>query len=139
MRIPPGVDVPLTPRVRRLIDTLIARVTARENEAAALLNEIVPIAAAQTQVDATRRIVPIRNAKVVGPMSVYYYDYLSDHGVADAPGSAIMQYEALNLVDGRRSVKEIRDVIAAYYGPVSSEEVLRYFQALERAGVVSLP
>ena len=112
--------------------------TAREDEAAALLAEIVPIAAAQVASDATRRVVPKRNPKVVGPMSVYYYDYLPDHGVSDAPGSGTMQYEALNLVDGRRSVREIRDVIAAYYGPVSSEEVLRFFEALEKAGVVTL-
>lgn len=124
--------------VRRLLDALIAQVTARENEALAALFQIVPVAAAQVAVEPTARVVPARKPSVVGPMSVYYYDYLSDHGVDDAPGDGTMQYEALNLVDGRRSVKEIRDVIAAHYGPVSAQEVLRFFEALERAGVVTL-
>jgi hypothetical protein len=129
---------PGDPHLRRTLDALLARVAKREEEAIAALFEIVPVAAGQTPLDPTARIVPTRNPSAVGPMSVYYYEYLEDRGVADTPGDGLTKYEALNLVDGRRSVKAIRDVIAAAYGPVSSGEILRYFEALERAGVVRL-
>ena len=42
-------------------------------------------------------------------------------------------YEALNLVDGRRSTSEIRDALSAIYGPVPLEVVDEYLAALERA------
>ncbi|HYD11529.1 MAG TPA: M28 family peptidase [Allosphingosinicella sp.] len=45
-------------------------------------------------------------------------------------------YEALNLVDGRRSVGEIRDVLTATLGPVPAEEVGEYLDVLARLGVL---
>ena len=45
-------------------------------------------------------------------------------------------YEALNLVDGRRNVSEIRDALAATVGPAPIEEVAAYLAVLERLGVV---
>ena len=45
-------------------------------------------------------------------------------------------YEALNLVDGRRSVGEIRDVLTATLGPVPTEEVAEYLDILARLGVL---
>jgi hypothetical protein len=77
---------------------------------------------------------------VIGNLEVYYYDYIRDH-VPDAPKPTLdgtLAYEALNLVNGARSVAEIRGVLAAAYGDVSGDALLRYFQLLARAGVVSL-
>jgi hypothetical protein len=45
-------------------------------------------------------------------------------------------YEALNLVDGKRTTLEIRDALAAIYGPVPLEVVEEYLAALEEAGLV---
>ncbi len=45
-------------------------------------------------------------------------------------------YEALNLVDGRRSVGEIRDALAASVGPAPVEEVAEYLDVLLRLGVI---
>lgn len=45
-------------------------------------------------------------------------------------------YEALNLVDGRRSALEIRDALAAIYGPVPFEAVEEYLAALAEARLV---
>ena len=50
-------------------------------------------------------------------------------GFAGAWGSDYA-YEALNLVDGRRSTLEIRDALAATYGPVPLELVEEYLEAL---------
>jgi hypothetical protein len=45
-------------------------------------------------------------------------------------------YEALNLVDGHRSVGEIRDYLTATLGPVPIEEVAEYLDILARLGVL---
>jgi hypothetical protein len=45
-------------------------------------------------------------------------------------------YETLNLVDGRRSVQEIRDALAATVAPAPVEEVADYLAALEKLGVL---
>jgi aminopeptidase YwaD len=51
----------------------------------------------------------------------------------DAPSFA---YEALNLVDGRRSVQEIRDELFATVGPVPIAEVADYLAILARLGLL---
>jgi aminopeptidase YwaD len=45
-------------------------------------------------------------------------------------------YEALNLVDGRRSVSEIRDALAATVAPAPVEEVADYLATLEKLGIL---
>ncbi len=45
-------------------------------------------------------------------------------------------YEALNLVDGRRSVGEISDDLAATLGAVPADEVAEYLDVLARLGVL---
>lgn len=45
-------------------------------------------------------------------------------------------YEALNLVDGERTTLEIRDALAAIYGPVPLDVVEEYLAALEAAALV---
>jgi aminopeptidase YwaD len=52
-------------------------------------------------------------------------------------GGSLYAYEALNLVDGRRTVGEIRDALAAIYGPVPVGIVAEYLTALERIEVLS--
>ena len=92
------------------------------------------------------RRVPTR--KVTGPMQVYYYDYISDHAngadtsvverVSERPDGGVILYEILNLVDGKRSVQEIRDYLSAAYGAVRVEDVNAYLALLEKIGVVTL-
>jgi aminopeptidase YwaD len=110
-----------------------------------------------------RRLVGAPDAKAVGtadpvyrrapdpkgPMGGFGYDYFQDHsaqkGIA-APallqrtglwgGGAEYAYEALNLVDGRRTVREIRDALAAIYGPVPLPEVAEYLGDLETIGIL---
>ena len=45
-------------------------------------------------------------------------------------------YEALNLVDGHRSVGEIRDWLTATLGAVPEDEVAEYLDVLARLGVL---
>jgi hypothetical protein len=45
-------------------------------------------------------------------------------------------YEALNLVNGNRTVTDIRNWLTAELGPVSIEYVSEYLQALEAVDVI---
>ena len=45
-------------------------------------------------------------------------------------------YEALNLVDGKRTAQEIGDAVSAIYGPVPLDLILEYLQALEEIKIV---
>lgn len=87
--------------------------------------------------------VPAR--RVTGPMSIYYYDYVTERAAGDTqameriaarPNGEILLYEILNLVDGKRNVQAIRDYLAAAYGPLPVEEVADYLRLLEKIGVV---
>ena len=49
----------------------------------------------------------------------------------------VLAYECLNLVDGKRSVAEIRDVLTGRYGSVPVADVAEYLDILSRAKVVS--
>ena len=94
-------------------------------------------------------VVYVRNAEPKGPMTVFGYDYLVDHlGAERAAALALTDYsglrggggeyaiEALNFVDGRRSVRDIRDALAAEFGPVPIEHVAAYLEALATIKVI---
>lgn len=103
----------------------------------------------ETKAAGTADMVYHRAPDPKGPMGGFGYDYFQDHsaqkGIA-AP--ALLQraglwgaggdytYEALNLVDGRRTVREIRDALAAIYGPVPLPEVAEYLGDLETIGIL---
>jgi aminopeptidase YwaD len=90
--------------------------------------------------------IPVRSRDVRGPLDVYYFDTLADRlpgevaptSVTSSPSlDALMRYEALNLVDGRRSVGEIRDVLAGRYGPSGLDRLGGWFDLLARARIVT--
>ena len=90
-----------------------------------------------------------RNPNIEGPMRAFGYSYLSDkydpeklealrlpkyNGTLGSSGE--YAYEALNLVDGKRTVSDIRDWLTAELGPIPVEYVAEYLLALESIGVV---
>ncbi len=94
-------------------------------------------------------LVFARKADPKGPLVVFGYDYFEDHAAAagvTAPRLLAFNgrwgqgeeyaYEVLNLANGRRTAREIRDVVASEYGPVELGLVVEYLRALERIGVV---
>jgi len=91
-------------------------------------------------------VVPARN--ISGPMNVYYYDYISDHArpedmeivkrISAMPHGDILMYEILNLVNGQRTVMEIRDYVSVAYGPIPVGDVAAFLQLLGKIGVVTL-
>ena len=82
--------------------------------------------------------VPIRNPAIRGPLDVYYFSYLgtASDAVTAIGLDSLLQFEAFNLVDGKRSVSEIRDILAGRYGPVLLPEITAYFDILAKAGAV---
>ena len=95
--------------------------------------------------DARDARVPVRSEEVRGPLDVYYYDHLAEVLGDPVPTAAltgrahgdVLAYECLNLVDGKRSVADIRDVLAGRYSSVSVADVAEYLDILSRAKVVS--
>jgi hypothetical protein len=112
-----------------------------------------PNAAAKPNHDGTP--VLRRKAAPRGPLTVFGYDYFSDHaksagiqrprlldyeraagGGMEAMTGAEYAYEALNFADGTRSVRQITAELSAEYGPIPEPLVLEYLQALKGIGVV---
>ena len=90
-----------------------------------------------------------RNPDVEGPMHGFDYSYIDDKlGVETAAnlqlanhstlygGGGMFTYEALNLVDGKRTVSDIRDWLVAELGDVPLQYVAEYLQALESIDVL---
>jgi hypothetical protein len=84
-----------------------------------------------------------------GPMSVFGYNYFSDkYGAEKAAALKVFShrgiwgsggayaYEILNLVDGKRSVSDIRNAVSAEFGPIPTDYVKEYLQALASIGVI---
>jgi hypothetical protein len=83
-----------------------------------------------------------------GPMDGFGYSWFDDHlARAGLPRPRLLArepdgegpgfgYEALNLVDGDRTVGEIRNMLAASIGTVPDEEVAEYLDTLARLGVL---
>jgi hypothetical protein len=97
------------------------------------------------------RTVFRRNPSIKGPMSVFGYDYFTDHyGAERVAGIRLLgfrglrgtgdeyAYEALNLVDGKRTAQEIGDAVSAIYGPVPLDVILEYLRALQEIKVIEV-
>jgi hypothetical protein len=95
-------------------------------------------------------IVPKRNMQIRGPVNLFRPEYgaawlAQKTGDEEFIGKVklttrgqYVAYEALNFVDGKRSMLDIRDAISAEYGPMDLAEVEQYFRFLASVNVVSL-
>jgi hypothetical protein len=122
-----------------------------KNEADRLLGQIgdlLPRTAPPATAAGGAATIYARRPEPKGPMSVFGYDYFQDKYGAERAGaldifdaeakwgSGDYAYEALNLVDGKRTVGEIREMLSAIYGPIGLEPVADYLRALEEIGVL---
>ena len=95
-------------------------------------------------------LVFARDPNPKGPMSVFGYEYLTDHlSAKNLPRPKLLEYqglwgggeeyayETLNFVDGKRNAEQIRQAVSAEYGPVSLDIILEYLKALESIGVLT--
>jgi hypothetical protein len=99
--------------------------------------------------DTRNETVYERNPAIEGPMHAFGYSYVEDKlGKEKASalrlnehstpygGGRLFTYEALNFVDGKRTVSDIRDWLVAELGPVPLEYVAEYLEALESINVI---
>jgi len=131
--------------LQAVLDQFGKNVDSREREGQEGLRAFILPSTSASLPDTFKNIIPQRNPNVIGNLDVYYYDYLSDH-LKDSPGDlarlvelpngGTLAYETLNLVDGKRSVREIREVLSAAYGIVPTEAVLDYLKLLEKIGII---
>jgi hypothetical protein len=81
-----------------------------------------------------------RNLAIKGTMHAFGYSYIEDHLPAEQyAGLALSResaYEALNLVDGQRSVSDIRDWLVAEFGAIELADIAAYLDALGDIGVI---
>jgi hypothetical protein len=91
-----------------------------------------------------------RNPEIEGPMHAFGYSYIEDklgkerlaelqlpkHSTPFGSGR-LFTYEALNFVDGERTVSDIRDWLIVQLGDVPLEYVAEYLAALESIQVLS--
>jgi hypothetical protein len=90
--------------------------------------------------------IPERTQAVRGPLDVYYYnhltamlgDSLNPEPALLARSNGMLAFEALNLVDGKRSVSDIRDRLTGRYEPVPLAEVAAWLDVLAKAGVIKM-
>jgi aminopeptidase YwaD len=93
-------------------------------------------------------IIYTRNSKIKGPMSVFGYDYFTDHFDSEKKKPQLFSYkgkrgsgseyayEALNFVNGKRTILEIRNLLSAEFGPIPLELVVEYLEAMRTINVI---
>ncbi|HEV8231081.1 MAG TPA: DUF4910 domain-containing protein [Thermoanaerobaculia bacterium] len=151
------------PRERSTRDAALARREAVEQSAATLrsIAALWPSVAGRVRQEESRlrrlaprvpieaagdRRVPVRSSEIVGPLDVYYFDYLTQAlgegaaekiALATRDAAEVLEWEAFNLADGQRTVSEICDILTGRYAPVPLSEIAEYFDLLGRAKAVS--
>lgn len=131
------------------IATFVAVPPALAGEAGSFLDELAALAGAPPAAPPPAGPRYRRVAAHPGPATAFGYGWLADRlGAERARGLALVRhrglwgggdeyaYEALNLVDGRRSSSEIREALVGIYGPVPLDAVEEYLDSLEGAGLI---
>ena len=141
-------------RARKQLDAIAATGDAafRDDAAAIAADRRVPLQEATPTPDEKRlgTVVPTRDLRIRGPVNLFRPEYGAmwlaqktgdDQFIRKVPLASrggYVTYEALNFVDGKRSLLDIRDAISAEYGPMDPAEVEQYFRFLAGVGVVTL-
>jgi aminopeptidase YwaD len=93
-------------------------------------------------------VVYKRNSDVKGPMSVFGYDYFIDHFDSEEKRPELFSfkgergsggeyaYEALNFVNGKNDILEIRNLLSSEFGPIPIEFVVEYLEAMSTINVI---
>lgn len=85
------------------------------------------------------RLIPVRTEKMRGYFNAMEFRERM-RAIKDLPAYNLgrAEFEARNFIDGQRSILEIRNALAAEYGPISLKEVENFILVLEKTGFVTL-
>lgn len=85
------------------------------------------------------RIIPIREEHFVCPLQAEYVeDKLGPGAMQESKLLGNAAYEALNFVNGQRSIFDIARSVSAEFGPLNIQHVLGFFKILEKAELIKL-
>jgi aminopeptidase YwaD len=105
---------------------------------------------AQAPKASSATLVPRRTPLLHGPVNFFRPEYGRDWMVEKTSDPEFVEkvrlarrghyylYETLNFADGKRNLEEIREAVAAEYGPAPIDEIEQYFRLLERVGIVTV-
>jgi hypothetical protein len=83
--------------------------------------------------------IPVRARDFICPLNNdYVVAKLGENAFAGINLGRYVTYEALNFVDGKRSVLDIANAVSAEYGPVDPKNILAFFLVLEKAELLTL-
>lgn len=80
---------------------------------------------------------PLAGSVMSEKISEQYRDWLAENGAKIGSYSGSKQYEIINLMDGKRNLLRIRDIVSCEFDETSIEFVFRFVQELERLGLIS--
>jgi hypothetical protein len=84
------------------------------------------------------QMVPVRNKDFIGPLNNdYVVAKLGEEAFAGIDLGRYVTYEALNFVDGKRSILDIANAVSAEYGPVDPNAILAFFLVLDKADLLT--
>lgn len=85
------------------------------------------------------RIIPVRTEKMKGYFNAQEFRERMRE-IKDLPAYNLgrAEFEARNFIDGQRSIFEIRQALAAEYGPIPLKQVENFILVLEKTGFVTL-
>lgn len=123
---------PIEPMLRSRIADMEKGITSVWTSLGITSSPFVPAAERLRGRSGEDRRVPTR-IMVSGPPAIELAPVLAKH-----PNAVDVAREIYFLIDGRRSISDIRDVVAAEFGSVPLPAVVDYFEHLAKAGAVSL-
>lgn len=84
-----------------------------------------------------KEIIPVRAEDFVCPLQTDYVEEKLEQGILNnLKLSGYAAYEALNFVDGQRSILDIAKAVSAEYGRINVQDVYDFFSILEKAELV---
>jgi hypothetical protein len=85
------------------------------------------------------KIIPRRAATFVCPLQrEYVIEKLGEKAFDGIDLSGYAAYEALNFVDGAKTLLEIARAVSAEYGPIKPQKIYDFFRVLEKAELITL-
>jgi len=84
-------------------------------------------------------LIPVRDANFVCPLETdYLIEKLGTVMAAQIKLGGNASYEAVNFMDGKKTILAIANSVSAEYGPQNILDVYNFFMILEKAGLVKL-
>ncbi|UCC38460.1 MAG: DUF4910 domain-containing protein [Candidatus Aminicenantes bacterium] len=86
-----------------------------------------------------KQVIPVRAENFVCPLQTEYIEEKLGQGILNnLKLRRYAAYEALNFVDGQRSILDITRAVSAEYGQIDVQDVYDFFSVLEKAELVKL-